>query len=190
MKGYLLPILIIISATVSVGAQQVQNFSLVNVINNKPVGLENYSSSAGIVVIFTTNTCAFDDYYRARINKLSNDYRDKVPVLLVNSSVDPAESVDNMAKKAQQLSLSMPYLADKDQTLMQSFGASRTPQAFVLRNEGGKFSIIYRGAIDDNAQVEADVHRAYLKDTMDLLLANEKIETQEVRPVGCTIRKK
>jgi peroxiredoxin len=190
MKVYILSILIMTCATVAVDAQQVQDFSLINVIDNKAVGLQNYSSNAGIVVIFTTNVCAFDNYYRARINKLSNDYRDKVGVLLVNSSVDPAESVDNMAKKAQQLSLGMPYLADKDQTLMQSFGASRTPQAYVLKNDGGKFSIIYRGAIDDNAQVEADVHRTYLKDAIEVMLSNQKIETPEVRPVGCTIRKK
>lgn len=190
MKVYLLSILVTLCATVSVDAQQVQNFSLINVVDNKPVSLDTYSSSAGVVVIFTTNGCAFDDYYRARINKLANNYRDKIPVVLVNSSIDPAESTDNMVKKAQQLNLTMPYLADKDQTLMQSFGASRSPQAFLLKNDGGKFSIIYRGAIDDNAQVEADVHRAYLKDAIDILLSNQKIETAEVRPVGCTIRKK
>jgi hypothetical protein len=95
-----------------------------------------------------------------------------------------------MVKKAQQLGLSAPYLADKEQTLMQQFGATKNPQAFLLKNDGGKFTVVYKGAIDDNAQVEADVRHAYLKDAVDILLTNQKIETTEVRPVGCTIRKK
>lgn len=175
---------------VTANAQQVPNFSLTNVINGKSVSLDTYPSCSGVVIVFTSNTCAYDDYYRGRINKLSKDYQDKVPVLLVNSSNDPLESTDNMARKAQQLGLTVPYLADKDQTLMQRLGATKSPQVFLLKNDGGKFSIVYSGAIDDNAQVEADVRRAYLKDAIDIMLTNQKIETPEVRPVGCTIRKK
>jgi Redoxin len=170
--------------------QQVSNFSLTNVLNGKPVSLDTYPSCTGLLIIFTSNTCAYDEYYRGRINKLSNDYQDKVPVLLVNAGTDPAESNDNMVKKAGELGISIPYLADKDQILMQNLGATKSPQAFLLKNNGGKFSVVYRGAIDDNAQVEADVRHAYLKDAIDIMLTNQKIETPEVRPVGCTIRKK
>lgn len=171
-------------------SQQVQNFSLTNVVNGKPVSLETYPSCTGLLIIFTSNTCAYDEYYRGRINKLSNDYQDKVPVLLVNPGTDPAESNDNMAKKARELGVAIPYLADKDQILMQNLGATKSPQAFLLKNNGGNFSVVYRGAIDDNAQVEADIRHAYLKDAIDIMLTNQKIETPEVRPVGCTIRKK
>ncbi len=190
MNKLLFIVAIILTITVSVSAQQVANFSLNNVVNGKDVSLDTYPSCAGLAIIFTSNTCAFDDYYRARIGKLASNYHDKVPVILVNSSPDPTETVDNMKRKAQQLNLTIPYLSDKDQTLMQRLGATKSPQAFLLKNEGGKFTIVYRGAIDDNAQVEADVHQAYLKDAIDILLTNQKIETPEVRPTGCTIRKK
>lgn len=169
---------------------QVKDFKLVNVLTGKPVSLDTYPSCSGVVIVFTTNACPYDEYYRARINKLSRDYQDKVPVLLVNSSSDPLESIDNMTKKAQQLGLSLPYLADKDQTLMASLGATKSPSAYLLKNDNGKFTVVYTGAIDDNAQVEADVHRHHLKDAIDIMLANQAIQTAEVRPVGCTIRKK
>lgn len=171
-------------------AQQVPNFSLTNVTNGKPVSLDTYPSCAGVAIVFTSNACAYDGYYRERIKKLTKDYQDRVPVLLVNSSTDPLESTDNMTQKAQQLGLTAPYLADKDQTLMQQLGATKSPQVFLLKNDGGKFSVVYKGAIDDNAQVEKDVRHAYLKDAIDIMLTNQKIETPEVRPVGCTIRKK
>ena len=73
---------------------------------------------------------------------------------------------------------------------MQRLGATKTPQVFLLKNNGGNFSLVYSGAIDDNPQVQGDVHKSYLKDAIDIMLTNQKIETPEVRPVGCTIRKK
>lgn len=187
MKHFLLLLALL---AVHVANAQVKNFTLTNVITGKPVSLDTYPSCSGVVIVFTTNACPYDEYYRGRINKLSKAYSDKVPVLLVNSSIEPGESADNMVKKAQQAGLSGPYLADKDQTLMQSLGATKSPQVFLLKNDGGKFTVVYSGAIDDNAQVEADVRHAHLRDAIDIMLTNQRIETAEVRPTGCTIRKK
>jgi hypothetical protein len=153
-------------------SQQVQNFSLKNVVNGQNVSLETY------------------EHYRNRIKKLSTEISEKIPVILVNSNTEPAESDENMAKKARELGLKVPYLADKEQVLMQQLGAAKSPHAFLLRNNNGKFSVVYKGAIDDNAQVESDVKHAYLKDAIDIMLANQTITTPEVRPAGCTIRKK
>lgn len=183
-------ILFLITTSWRVQAQQVADFSLTDVITGSKVSLETYPTCSGLVVIFTSNACAYDDHYRSRIISLSKSYSDKVPVLLVNSSLEALESETNMLRKAQQLGLTIPYLADKDQMLMQRLGATKTPSAFLLKNSGGNFSVVYKGAIDDNPQVPGDVRQAYLKDAIDIMLANQKIETSEVRPVGCTIRKK
>ena len=169
-------------------AQEVKNFKLVNVVNNQEVSLETYPSCEGMVIIFTSNNCPYDDYYRNRITKLAQTYHDRVPVLLVNSQ--PDESKDAMASKAKQNNFSVPYLADKDQSLMTNLDAKKTPEVFLLKNDGGKFSVVYRGAFDDNAQVEADVRRRHLQDAIDIMLSNQKIATPEVRPVGCNLKKK
>lgn len=171
-------------------AQQVKNFSLVNVSNDQNVSLETFPSCSGLIIIFTSNVCPYDEYYRNRIAKLAQTYQDRVPMLLVNSNTDPNESKENMVKKATQLNLSMPYLADKDQVLMTNLDAKKSPEAFLLKNDNGKFTIVYRGAIDDNAQVEADIRHNYLRDAIDIMLTNQKIATPEVRPVGCNLRKK
>jgi peroxiredoxin len=182
-------LLAVISLSSAFG-QQVQNFTLPNVLNGQNVSLDTYPSCQGIVIIFTSNSCPYDEHYRNRIKKLVTDFQDKVPVLLVNANTEPAESNENMIKKAQQLGIKIPYLADKDQLLMQRLGATKSPQAFLLKNNNGKFTIVYNGAIDDNAQVEADVKHAYLKDAIDIMLANQNVTTAEVRPAGCTIRRK
>lgn len=169
-------------------AQQVNNFSLVNVLNNQTISLETYPSCSGMVIIFTSNNCPYDEYYRNRISKVAQAYQDKVPVLLVNSQ--PDEPNESMATKARQLNLSIPYLSDKTQALMSNLDAKKTPEAFLLKNENGKFAVVYRGAIDDNAQVEADVRHSYLRDAIDIMLMNQKIQTPEIRPVGCNLKKK
>lgn len=189
MKNLLVTVCLI--AAVQANAQRtIDDFTLTNAVTGKAVSLSTYPSCSGVVVIFTSNACPYDEYYRARIQKLTRDYTDKVPVLLVNSLIDPAESPEQMAKKAQQSGITVPYLADKDQSLMQKLGASKTPNAFLLKNSGGKFTLVYSGALDDNAQVEGDVHHSYLRDAIDIMLSNQTIATAEVRPVGCTIRKK
>ena len=171
-------------------AQQVPNFNLTNVVTGKTVSLETFPSCSGVVIMFTSNACPFDEYYRERIDQLAKDFQDKVPVLLVNSYTEPNESEESMLRKAQQAGISVPYLSDKNQVLMQSLGATKSPSVFLLKNSGGKFQVVYRGAIDDNAQVEADVRHSYLRDAIDIMLTNQKIETPEVRPVGCNIRRK
>ena len=188
MKTLLL-FLLLLSGTVAY-AQPVSNFTLTNVVNNQSVSLETFPSCSGLIIIFTSNKCPYDGYYQQRINNIAEAYQESVPVLLVNSQPDPSESKENMARKAKELNLSIPYLADKDQVLMTQLNARKSPEAFLLKNENGKFSVVYRGAIDDNAQVEADVRHHYLRDAIDIMLTNQKIATTEVRPVGCTLKKK
>lgn len=169
---------------------QIPNFSLPNVLNGQQVSLDTYPSCNGLLIIFTSNECPYDEHYRSRIKALAAQYVDRVPVLLVNPHADANETAEQMAKKGSVKSLGVPYLADKDQKLMSSLGATKSPQAFLLKNSGGKFYVVYSGAIDDNAQVEADVRHAYLKDAIEIMVSNQEIATREVRTTGCTIRKK
>jgi hypothetical protein len=177
-------------ASVCAYGQAVNNFKLVNVLNNQTISLDTYPSCEGMVIIFTSNACPYDEYYRNRIAKLSQAYQDRVPVVLVNAHTEPAESQEKMVARGKQLNLSVPYLADKSQTLMANLDVRKSPEAFLLKNQNGKFTVVYRGAIDDNAQVEADVRHSYLRDAIDIMLTNQKIETPEVRPVGCNLKKK
>jgi hypothetical protein len=188
MKHIFIALFVLTSLVVQ--GQQVNNFELVNVVNNQSVSLDTYPSCEGMVVIFVTNNCPYDEYYRNRISKISQTYQDRVPVLLVNSSVEATDSKENMVRMAKQKNLSLPYLSDKEQTLMTNLDAKKSPEAFLLKNQNGNFTVVYRGAIDDNPQVEADVRKNYLKDAIDIMLANQQIATKEVRPVGCNLKKK
>ena len=185
----LFTVLLLLIATTAF-SQELKNFQLMNVVNDQQVSLDTYPTCEGMVIIFVSNNCPYDDYYRARINKLSQTYSDRVPVILVNSGIDATDSKEAMAKKAKQSGISLPYLADKDQALMMNLQAKKSPEAFLLKNSGGKFTVVYHGAIDDNPQVEADVRQNYLRDAIDIMLSKQSITTPEIRPTGCNLKKK
>lgn len=170
-------------------AQTIQNFTLTNAVDGKEVSLESYSASPGVVIIFTSNSCPYDGYYLNRIRTLANQYNSKIPVLLVNSGTEATESVDQMKNYADQCKLPVPYLADKNQKLLSSLNPRKSPEGFLLQKSGANFKVVYRGAIDDNAQSEKEVKVSYLKDAITKLLAGQKIEVADVRPVGCSIKK-
>lgn len=190
MKSLLsaLPLVALYAATVF--GQEVKDVALDNVINDEKVSLSSYSSAKGIVLIFTSNECPYDEHYRKRFSELADAYRENVPVLLINAHNDPRDSRDKMLAKARSLNLRIPYLADKEQILSAQLGVKKSPEAFLLKNVNGKFAVVYRGAIDDNAQVEADVRRHYLRNAIDNMLAGKSIAVTHVRPIGCNLRRK
>lgn len=187
MKRIIMVMLVIAGLSASA---QIPNFTLLNSLNGKSVSLTDYKSSNGLVIIFVSTTCPYDSYYYSRIGKFIADQNGKVDVVLVNPNASESIDIDAMKNKMGELGITTPYLVDKDQTLMQSLGATKTPEVVVLKNKGGQFSIFYKGSVDDNAQVESDVSKKYLNDSVDALLAGQNAEQKEVRPVGCTIRKK
>ena len=187
MKILIIFLLLTISGY-SKAQQVIQNFSLVNVVDEKSISLNQFNASRGIVILFSGNECPFDNYYKTRIKQLIDTYAGKVQFLLVNSYNDPQETVEKMA--IHYTDLDVPYLADKDQNVMKILGARKSPEVFLLKPVVGKFLIVYSGAIDDNPQVASDTKQNYLKDSIDKLLAGQTLEPVSNRAIGCTIRSK
>lgn len=174
--------------SVFLNAQTIGDFSLANAYTGETVSLSQYNSSAAVVLVFTSNECPFDNYYKSRLKEMVTAYQGKVQFLLINSNTDAQESTEKMA--IHNTDLGIPYLADKEQKAMEAVGARKSPEVFLLKPEGGKYSVQYSGAIDDNPQVATDVKQFYLKEAIEKLLSGGKIEVTNNRAVGCTIRKK
>ncbi|MBL7848261.1 MAG: redoxin domain-containing protein [Cyclobacteriaceae bacterium] len=187
MRQLLAILLVIVTAPLAAQAP-VKNFTLTDVATGHPVSLDQYASSAAIVVLFTSNECPFDSYYSDRIAKMITEYQGKVQFLLINSHLDPEESEEKMKLKSS--AWSAPYLADKDQLAMAALGAKRSPEAFVLRHEKTHFGVLYSGAIDDNAQEPEAVTQHHLRNALDKILSGKHTGHHQVRGAGCTIRKK
>src|SRR5258708_16860797 len=171
------------------GQQPVSNFSLADV-TGKTVSLDSYPTVSGITIIFTSNDCAFDNYYTSRIRSLIEMYSGKIQFILINASVEPAETAEKMAIQYQSWGFDIPYLIDKSQTAMDIFGARKSPETFLLRNSGGKYFVVYQCALADNPHSASEVKQNYLKENIDKLLAHQRIEVSAVRATGCSIRRR
>lgn len=168
----------------------VSSFSLANVADGKTVSLDGYPECIALAVVFTSNECAFDQYYTDRLRELITAYQGKVQFLLVNPYREPAEAADKMLARYRQWNLPVPYLADKEQVAMECLGARKSPEVFLIHNDARKLTLVYRGAIDDSPQAAQAVRNAYLKEAIEKVLQGEKGSLPTQRPIGCTIREK
>lgn len=177
--------------TLAVGTasgQTISDFSARDAVSGETFVVTGGAYPKGIVLVFTSNTCPFDAYYYDRLNKLAADYNGRLPVVFINPHAGEDESVDAMKTLAVSRGFKVPYLEDKNQAIMRALRVTRTPEALVLKPENGAYKVFYRGAIDDNAQVATDVHRHYLTDAIEALLAGRNVAQPVVRPMGCNVR--
>jgi hypothetical protein len=178
----LLPILVF--ASVAVFAQ---NQPLINVADGKAVALEDFRGSKGVVIIFTSNVCAYDGYYSDRLKSLFTTYGGSFQFVLVNSYQEAEETPDKMKARYDLWAYGIPYLADKDQAWMKALGARKSPEVFILDSSS---KVVYSGAIDDNPQLANAVKENYLKKALDALISGKGNDVANTRAVGCSIRSK
>ncbi len=80
------------------------------------------------------------------------------------------------------------YLIDEKGTVGREYGATATPNMFVLNKE---HELVYAGAIDDtNSTDAADIPKSknYVKAALDEALAGKKIATASSKPYGCSVK--
>lgn len=185
---------IVISASLSSQIQpgdKAVDFTLRNV-DNKLVSLSDYYENNGVILIFTCNPCPFAKAYEQRMIRIHNFYAPKgYPVIAINPN-DEALSPDDSFKKMQDLAKEnnypFPYLKDETQEIYKAYGATRTPQIFLLYNEGGQLRLAYSGAIDNNVVDPKGVTERYLEKAIASLIKGETPDPDWVRAVGCMIK--
>lgn len=171
--------------------KNIADFSLKNV-DNKFVSLNSYKKAKGFIVVFTCNKCPMAKLYSERLNKLNLKYSSKGFYLLAINSMDTLvyaeESFKKMKARAKTEQFNFPYLQDKLQVVAKAFKAVHTPQAFILlKNNSGKYTIKYEGAIDDNAAEPEKATNHYLTNAIDDLLQNKPIKKSKTDSFGCRI---
>ena len=158
-------------------------------VDGKDYGLDDFDDSKIVVVMFSCNHCPYVKAYEDRFVELQRDYEDGGVVLIAINPNDerkyPEDSFENMKTRAREKGFNFPYLRDESQEVAEAYGATRTPEVFVL-DEGR--TIRYHGRIDDNVYKPDRVEEHYLRDALDALLSGEEVPLNETEPVGCTIK--
>jgi peroxiredoxin len=184
---------LIISATTSgyEPGDKVADFSLKNV-DGKMVALSGFEDAKGVIVVFDCNTCPYSKLYNSRIVALNKKYKSQgFPVVAINandSEMSPGDSYEEMVKVAKRDNYDFPYLIDESQATAKAFGASNTPHVFVLQKTGSEFTVIYKGAIDNNPRDGASASKKYVEEAVDAVLNNQVVVTKKTKAIGCGIK--
>ncbi|MFN0197521.1 MAG: thioredoxin family protein [Planctomycetaceae bacterium] len=153
-------------------------------VDDQMHSLSDYADDKILVLMFTCNHCPVAKSYEARVKSLVDEYAEQgVKIVAISCSKFPADSLEKMKNRAESEKFNFDYVQDLSQQTGLIYGASVTPQIFVLDEQR---HIAYMGAIDDNMQV-AKVKHHYLKDALDALLAGTPLEITETKPKGCEI---
>ena len=170
---------------------QADDFKLKNV-DGKMVSLADFTDAKGFIVIFTCNHCPYAKAYEQRIMDLDKTFRSKgFPVIAISSndaSIIPDDSYDNMVTRAKGKGYTFPYLYDETQTVARKFGATRTPNVFVLSKTSKGNIVEYMGSIDDNAEDASQAQHKYVEDAVNALLQGKSVPVTETKSIGCGIK--
>ena len=163
-------------------------------VDGKTVSLSDYNDEKGVILIFTCNTCPYVVAYQDRIIALHNEFAPKgYPVVTINPN-DPVQSkgdsFEDMKVRAEEKLFPFPYLFDEQQTISPAYGASRTPEVFILKKTGNDFVVAYTGTIDDNSNDENAVQEKYVDSAVNALLAGENPDPVTTKAIGCGIKLK
>lgn len=167
------------------------NFEL-QTVGGSQVSLNGLSNNQGAIVIFSCNTCPYVKAYEDRMIELHQRYAPKgYPIIAINSNdsaVSPGDSFDAMKKRAQDKNFPFAYAYDETQEVIKMYGATRTPQVYLLEKEDDQYLVRYIGAIDNNYQDAASVSEPYLANAVDALLEGSEINRQTTKAIGCSIK--
>jgi hypothetical protein len=171
-------------------SQTYKQLSATEAVSNSIKTLPSLTKEKGIVLIFHDPSCPFAKLYESRIKALRAKFETQgIGFALINPQAQNNESeLNRLRTYIDESGLNMPYLVDEKQQWAQAFQASKIPEVFVLIPGKTDLELVYKGALDNNAQVESVVTEKYLETALTQILRGGKPVISQARAVGCTIR--
>ena len=146
-------------------------FALVNPADNATVGM-NPSDGLVKVVVFTSHDCAASQQVEGRLTELANRYTHRGVRFY---------AIDTRA--AANADAPFPTLADPDRSVAHAYGATVTPEAFVIDGEG---VVRYHGYIDDDPS-PAKRKASPVLAALNALLNGREAAAVETKAYGCGV---
>jgi hypothetical protein len=190
MKSALFFFLLLFSLSFPSISQNYIQLSATDAVSNSLKTLPSLVKEKGLVLIFHDPSCPFAKLYESRIKALRTKFEPQgIGFVLINPQVQNNESeLTRLRAYIDESGLNMPYLIDANQQWTQEFQASKIPEVFVLMPGKTDLELVFKGALDNNAQVESVVTEKYLETALTQLTRGSKPEISQARAVGCTIR--
>ncbi|MCA0270213.1 MAG: redoxin family protein [Bacteroidetes bacterium] len=131
------------------------------------------AKSAGTMVVFWANRCAWADRNAERLTNLVTTFGDRFGVVVVSST--PLAAAPG----------GVPVVVDGTGALVRAFGVQRAPQAFVFNASG---TLAYTGAFDDSPADAAAARKHYAADALTAVAAGQTPAVATSEAFGCIVR--
>jgi peroxiredoxin len=146
------------------------------------------AAAAATVVVFTANGCPYALAWHDRIQQVARDYAGRhvtvVQVVGNDETGHPEDSLDSMRRRVAAGEIAGPYLRDADQEAVAAYGATATPEVFVLDRSG---VVRYHGAPDADHDDPAQDAR-WVRDALGDVLAGRPVRRPSTSPAGCSTK--
>ncbi|MCA9093249.1 MAG: exo-alpha-sialidase [Planctomycetaceae bacterium] len=142
--------------------------------------LNNYGERPATAIVFLSARCPVVEANYERIREIHQKYRRK-DVLYVGVVSDPDQSVDEIREFMQKRGIIFPVYRDPEGKIRDRFGATVTPELFLLDREG---KLTYHGGLDRDQSFQS-LELATLS-----ILLDAPAEVEDVPPHGTSIKAK
>lgn len=143
-----------------------------------------------VVLVFSSPDCPIAnaltpelERLHLRVSEAGGDFY----LVHVRTDVTSAAALEHARARG----MTMQLLLDGDHTLVERFGATVTPEGFVLVRDDDRWREVYQGRINDLYAAIGDrrdsATRHYLREAIDAAAAGESVRPAYRAPIGCFI---
>lgn len=154
--------------------------------DGKPHSLSEFAGRDAVVVVFTCNSCPTAVDYEGRVKALAQKLAasGKAAVIAINSNQVADDQLPKMKERADAQKFNFVYVRDDSQQIAKAYGATVTPEFFVLDKNR---RIVYMGSLDDSTD-PAGVKLRYVEDAVAAVLEGKTPAVAETVGRGCLVR--
>ena len=155
--------------------------------DGKKHALADLKASEFVVVVFTCNSCPIAVGYEVRLLEFAKAHageKSGVTIVAINVNTIKEDTLPEMKKRAEKKKFPFGYLYDPTQEIAKKFGATTTPEFFLL-NKTRK--VVYMGALDDKLD-PAEAQTNHLVRALGVARGKDFEIEAETLPRGCRIR--
>lgn len=146
--------------------------------------LASLQGEKGTLLIFIATRCPYSNAYNQRMEALHRDYAAR-GIRLVGINSNRTEPVEDVRQHAQDKGLTFTILKDPDNRIADYFGASVTPEAYLLDTRN---ALRYHGRLDASSD-DPSLNAQEIRAALDALLNGGEIANTGKKAFGCTIKR-
>lgn len=137
-----------------------------------------------VVLVFLANHCPVVGLYEDRINDLVKKYEGKsVKVVAVSVGKREDDQLPAIKERMKDKGYNYAYGYDESQAIGRAYGASATPEFFVLDKDR---NVRYAGALDDDNNADK-VEKKFVEAAVNAILDGGSVEVTTTKARGCGI---